>query len=295
MIITSMRHKSLTYIVTFLSLAMVLAGCGGGKNKEVLARIDDKYTVTLEDFQSRIEKLPPQYQDFINQNKKEFLDELVVDILLYNEAMKKNLAEDTDVKKVFEEAQKKILIARLLQDEVEKKITISDEDVSRYYAENKERFRTPESLRASHILVKSEAEANDVLAELKKGGNFEDLARERSVDPTAKEGGDIGYFTRRQLVPEFEEACFKMEVGETSGVVKTDFGYHIIKLTEKREPRVKEREEVQPAIEQALRRLKKKVVFNEFVEKLRERSRITINSELLTRIEEENPEQTKVD
>ena len=187
----------------------------------------------------------------------------------------------------MKEAKKKILIARLLKDEVEDKVKVSEEEIENYYNANKEDFTMPEVLRASHILVKTEKEAKDILSELSKNGNFEDLARSRSVDPTSKIGGDIGYFTRNQLVPEIEEVCYEMQVGEVSGVVKTRFGYHVIMLTERNEPRIKELPEVHDAIEQILARLKKRTFFNEYVTALKEKSQITINSNLLESMSEE--------
>ena len=281
------------YIIITI-LVLMLSGCAGPSDKDVLARIDRKNTITLAGFNERISKLPKRYQDVINKNKKEFLDEIIIDTLLYNEAVRKKLDRDDDVKKVIREAEKKILIARLLNEEVEEKIIVNEKDISAYYDANKEKFATPEALRASHILVKTEEEAGDILVELSNNRNFEALARGRSVDPSSKIGGDIGYFTRHQLVPEIEEICFNMQVGEISGIVKTKFGYHIIKLTERKPPRVKELAEVRDGIEQTLKRLKKKVLFNEFVTALKEKAQITINNNLLETISRE-PEQKPED
>ena len=189
-------------------------------------------------------------------------------------------------------AKKKIMIARLLQDEVGNKTSVSEEEIAEYYGGNQDQFTTPEVLRASHILVLKEDEAKNILVELSNGRNFEDLARSRSIDPSGKIGGDIGYFTRRQLVPEIEEVCFNMEPGEISGIVRTRFGYHIIKLTERKEPRVKDLSEVHDAIEQALARQKKKKLFTEFVSNLKEKSQITINRSLLDSISEKAPAET---
>lgn len=283
-----------TEIRIILSLALLasLGGCAGRQDKNVLARIDQKYTITLKDFNDRISKLPQRYQDVINKNKKQFLDEVIIDTLLYNEALRQKLDRDKEVMDVIEEAKKKIVIARLLQSDVEEGITITDVEIEEYYNANREKFAMPEVLRASHILVKTDGEANEVLAALSAGGNFEELARTHSVDPTASTGGDIGYFTKGQLVPEIEEACYNMQVGDISGVVKTQFGYHIIKLTEKREPHVRALDEVSDSIKQALQRLKKRALFNQFVTKLKEKSKISVNEKLLDDISlQEKPEE----
>ena len=86
-------------------------------------------------------------------------------------------------------------------------------------------------VKASHILVPSLDEANSVLSELKGGRDFESLARKYSSCPSGKEGGDLGFFSKGQMVKEFEEAAFKMKIGEVSKPVRTEFGYHIIKVT----------------------------------------------------------------
>lgn len=269
-----------------LVLISVTAGCGQQKEGEILASIDSRHEITLEDFNARIAKLPERYQETVNQNKRQFLDELIVDRLLYDEALKKNLDRDREVLEVVEEARKKILIARLLKEDVEDLVTIDESEMEAFYNANRESFNVPEVLRASHILVKTEGEANEIVAELKKGANFEELARKRSIDPTAKIGGDVGYFTENQLVPEFEEICFSLQPGELSEVVKTKFGYHVIMLTERKEPHVKDLSEVRDVVEQAIKRQKKAIRFNEYVERLKEESKITINDSLLETKEE---------
>ena len=282
-----MRQKAyLTIFAIILSVAFI-AGCRQEKKGEVLATIDSKHVITLKDFNDRVSKLPERYQEAVNQGKRQFLDELIVDMLLYDEAIKKKLGRDKEVIEVVEEAKKKILIARLLKEEVEDPITVSETEIESFYDANRESFSVPEVLRASHILVKTEGEANEIKLELGKGADFAELAKKRSIDPTAKIGGDVGYFTENQLVPEFEEICFSMQPGEVSKVVKTKFGYHIIMLTERQEPRIKDLSEVRGVIEQALKRKKRSVRFNEYVSRLKDQSKITINESLLENKEEE--------
>lgn len=291
----AMKPRLIIIIIVFLLIGVFTKGCAGNRNKDVLARINGKETITLSEFNDRISKLPPQFQEIINKNKKEFLEELIVDRLLYDEAVLRKLDGKKDVKELFNEAKRKILMARLLKQEVEDSVAVGEEDIENYYNANKDMFTTPETLRASHILVKTEKDANDVMVELANGRNFEDLARSRSLDPTSDIGGDIGYFTRNQLVPEIEEACFKMQPGEVSGIVKTRFGYHVIKLTERVEPRVRDISEVRDSVEGSLKRLKKKILFNEFVERLRGKSQITVNHELLKAVSDNDDSVEKPD
>jgi len=280
----------ISLLVATLSASILVTGCGKAGKKQTLVKIGKKDTITLEEFENRISRLPKRYQSVVKKNKQQFLDEIIVDTLLYKEAVNKKVDKNEDVKRLVNEAKRKIMIVQLLRDEVDGHNDVTDEEIQSYYNENQEKFTTPEVLRASHVLVKTEDEAKDILVELSNGRNFEDLARARSIDPTAKIGGDIGYFTRNQLVPEVEEACFSMQPGEISGIVNSKFGYHVIKLTERKEPALKDFEEVKDVIKQSLTRHKKKVRFNELVETLREKSEIVINNDLLESISEEETE-----
>ncbi|MFZ3589809.1 peptidylprolyl isomerase [Bacillus sp. DJP31] len=125
---------------------------------------------------------------------------------------------------------KKTLKVGLLQEKVAMKdVKVTDEEVEEHYNTLK-----PE-LKASHILVDDEAKAQEVKKKLDEGGSFEELAKEYSKDGSAAAGGDLGYFGAGKMVPEFEEAAYALKVGEVSGLVKSEFGYHIIKLTDRKE------------------------------------------------------------
>jgi peptidyl-prolyl cis-trans isomerase C len=116
---------------------------------------------------------------------------------------------------------------------------------------------------------------------LQNGADFEVVARAKSVDPTAQQGGDIGYFPKGQLMPEFERACAELEIGETSGLVQTKLGYHIIKLTDRREPRLKPVAEVKETIENELRASERRRMYDAMLEDLRSEAEIVIYEEKL--------------
>jgi peptidyl-prolyl cis-trans isomerase D len=128
-------------------------------------------------------------------------------------------------------------------DALRAKVTISPSDVERFYTSNLEQYTTPEQVRASHILLKTEgkdelevkARAEEILKQVKAGGDFAELARKHSEDEaSAKKGGDLDYFGRGRMVPEFDQVVFSMTPGQTSDLVKSQFGYHIIKLVDKK-------------------------------------------------------------
>ena len=155
-----------------------------------------------------------------------------------------------------------------------------------FYEANKDKFKSPPLWRASHILVGTEQEARDILAELSKGANFEDLARAHSMDATATRGGDVGYFRLGQVVPDFEKACLKLNVGELSDVVHTQFGYHVIKLTDKKEPVIESYDRVKAAIESELKKEKRSELFDKLVTKLRGKYGVEIKEDAVKSLNE---------
>ena len=117
---------------------------------------------------------------------------------------------------------------------------------SKVYDDAVKQMGNEQEVRARHILVPTEDEAKAILAEIKKGTDFAELAKQKSKDPgAAAEGGDLGYFTKEQMVPEFAEAAFKLDKGQVSEPVKTQFGWHIIKVEDKRTKPVPEFEQGQ--------------------------------------------------
>lgn len=269
-------------IIPILIMFMAVSGCGKSPDKSpVLASIGG-INITVSDFNERVSNLPARYREIIKKRKKEFLEELINDTLLYQEAVRKDLHKDEDVKKVIKEARKKILIARLLKDEVDDAINITDDDIAKFYEENKTRYMTPEIMRVSHILVPTRDEAEVILSKLNSGASFDEVARSKSVDPTAQRGGDIGYFPKGQLMPEFENACSTLAVNETSGIVKTKLGYHIIMLTDRREPKERPLEQVRDDMKSRIRKVKRQKIFNDLLGRLRKEITVDVNEEALS-------------
>ncbi len=270
---------------------MTVTGCGDFSKKNPVLATVGSYKITLADFNERISNLPARYREIVNKRTGEYLGELIHDTLLYQEALRKGKQQDKDVQKVIEEAKKKILIAKLLKDDIEDSIKISDEDIREFYRENASKYKTPELMRVSHILTPAKEDAVKVLEALEMGADFDGIARARSVDPTAQRGGDIGYFPKGQLMPEFEDACASLEIGEVSGVVKTKLGYHIIKLTDRIAPKDRPIEQVYELIKNEIYTSKKRKIFNELLEKLKKETKIEINDNVFA--SEDKPEEDK--
>jgi len=219
------------------------------------------------------------------KNKKSLLDDMIVESLFLEDAVRKGVDRDKEVRDILEEAKKKIIMAKFMKLEVDDKIKLSEEDMKKYYEGHLDQYKKPELWRASHILVASEAEAKDIAAALAGGKKFQELAKEKSIDATAARGGDVGYFRKGQVLPEFENACFALEVGQTSPVVHTQFGYHVIKLTDRTPESQQSFEEARPAIENDFRASKRNELFGRLVQELKNKYRVRVEDDAMKAID----------
>jgi len=289
----SKREKYILFTVLSgtILLTAVLSGCGRG-DSEVLVTIG-REKMTVGDFNENISNLPGRLRSVVTKRKEDYINKLVNDELLYQEALRSGIKKDKEVQAVIKQAEKKILIARLVQEKVDNAIEITDDEIAEDYVRNKGLYMTPEILRVSHILVPTQEEAEVLLGEIRAGASFEDVARAKSVDPTAQRGGDIGYFPRGQLMPEFEAPFADLEVGDISDVVKTRLGYHIIKLTDRKSPEVRPLEQVRDSIKARLYNLKRQEVFDSMLEDLKKKTKVRINEQALQRAGESEGDEDK--
>ena len=182
------------------------------------------------------------------EQKRDYLINYLVDVIVLSQAAEtQKLGDRPDVKRRLAFDHNRLLMESLLQDAG--KSALSDEAERKVYDEAVKQVKNEEEVHARHILVPTEDEANAILAQLKGGADFATLAKEKSKDPGAAEGGDLGYFTKEQMVPEFAEVAFKLGKGQLSDPVKTQFGWHIIKVEDKRIRPTPTFEQVKPQIE----------------------------------------------
>lgn len=202
-------------------------------NGKVLATVNGA-PITEEEVDLFIEGLGQRGQAYNNpQGKAVILEELIAQKLFLAEA-KKNLFEYEEGFKAELARVKERMLVNYAMEKTLGKITVSDDEMKKYYDENADKFKSGETVNASHILVAEEEMAKDLLAKINAGEiTFEDAAKNFSTCPSGKEGGSLGDFSRGQMVPEFDEACFTMDVGTVTGPVKTQFGYHLIRLNAK--------------------------------------------------------------
>jgi len=195
--------------------------------------------------------LPPQYRQAFNQIFP-FLVQRLIDLALIDKAATADgLADDQEVQdrvnKLTVDVMREVYMERFLADEV------SEEEVEARYQSYLDENPPEEEIHARHILLESEEEAREVIAQLDEGADFAELAEENSTGPSAAQGGDLGYFTGQQMVPNFAEAAFALEPGSyTSDPVQTEFGWHVILVEDKRTKAPPTFEQLEPQLKQEL-------------------------------------------
>lgn len=251
------NKKIFGLMLAIVIVGVALVGCSNGSSNstddEVVAKVGD-LTVTKSEF----------YEELVKQNGAQVLDVLIADKIMQAEVKKQNIdiskeeieADLEEMKEFYgsDEAlnqeldnygltlddvrnniKSNLQIERLLAPYIE----ISDEEIAEYFEENKASFGQEEQVKASHILVETEEEALDIKAKLDAGEDFAELAKEYSIDETnSEQGGALGYFAESRMVQEFSNAAFSLGVDEISDPVKTNFGYHIIRVEDRIEEKL---------------------------------------------------------
>jgi peptidyl-prolyl cis-trans isomerase C len=209
------------------------------------SRADALLSQVQKQAQARNQQLPPEIDKLVK-------DKVVTDEILTQEAERRGLAASPEYKQQMDLARQSILIG-MLQNDVDKKTVISDADVQKEYDKFKAQASGTE-YHARHILVDKEDDAKALIAQLKAGAKFEDLAKKFSKDPgSAEKGGDLDFAGPNAYVPEFSQAMVKLKKGEyTQEPVKTQFGFHVIKMEDTREAQFPPLAEVKPQIQQRL-------------------------------------------
>ncbi len=237
---------------------------------KILATVGN-IAITDEDVDQFLADLGPRGQGYNNaEGRKVVLQQLIASKLLLLEA-KRNLFEtEPEFKAELARVRDELLVGYATKKAIGS-VTVSDKDAEDYYNENKERFVNEEGVNASHILVETEEEALSILAKINAGEiTFEDAATEFSGCPSKANGGNLGDFGRGQMVPEFDVAVFAMEEGEISTApVKTQFGYHLIKLNKKNPAAEIPFAEIAPEIKDALLQEKRRTTYESKINQLK--------------------------
>jgi peptidyl-prolyl cis-trans isomerase C len=269
------RRRSIALAALLLLALPAASGCS--KNSEtpaasgpdpVIARVNG-VDIKESDLALAEEDVGAEMQAASPEAKREQLIAYLADVIMVTQAAeKKKLGDNPEFKRRLAFLRNKLLMGFELQEET--KAAITDDALRQTYNDALKSAGGQEEVHARHILVESEDEAKTILGELKAGADFAALAKEKSKDPGASAGGDLGYFTKDQMVPEFAEVAFKMYPGQLSNPVKTQFGWHIIKLEDKRAKQPPEFDQVKDQIEAFLARKAQ----SEFIGQLRQTAKI---------------------
>lgn len=236
--------------------------------QEILATVAG-VQITEADLDMFLRTIPQEQRKYASnpQFRGHFLEQMISLYAFAQLAEELNLEETEVYKKNIENAKRNIL-AQLAVEEIMKDITATEEEAKAFYEGNPQHFQKDATVSAKHILVAEEADCLAILEAIKNGKAFEDAAKESSTCPSGAQGGDLGEFGKGQMVKEFEEAAFAAEIGTVVGPVKTQFGYHLIKVEKKNEPSVVPYEEVAEKIKQTVLQQKQNQAYSEKLSEL---------------------------
>lgn len=237
---------------------------------KILAKVG-ALTVTEKEVDEFIAELGARGQGYSTpEGRRAILEQIISSKLLLIDARHNLYETEPEFKAELTKLRENLLI-NYAGNKVLSSVKLSDEDVKKYYEDNIDRFRQGETVNADHILVKSEEKALEILAKIESGElSFADAAKEYSTCPSGPRGGNLGDFGRGQMVPEFDTAVFELEVGTiTKAPVKTQFGYHLIKLNSKSEPSVMPYEDIAPQLSEMVLNEKRREAYERKINQLK--------------------------
>jgi len=274
------------FLLISLSLVLCAFLCASGAfaqqtktppDDEVLAKIGPK-TITEGDLKQMANAVPEKFRYYYQtpEGRRQTLDYIVNIYALAAEAEKEGLDKSPAAQKLLAFTRSDLL-ARLLLDKMTKDAPAPTEaDAKKYFELNKAEFSTPESIKLHHILVENEKEAKDVLARLKKGEKFADIASKVSICPSKAKGGDLDWMPKGSLVPEIEEVAFKMKKGQIEGPVKSKFGYHILYLEDSKPEEEASFDQVKDYIIEQIKYQKQQEQYEKIADSLRKKMNVQI-------------------
>jgi len=266
--------------VSVAAATLMLSGLAAS---DILATVDGK-NITKQDAQMFVRATAPgaSFDQLSPKQKKMITDRLVEKVLFTEAAKKEGIENKPEFKENLEKLKDELLVSLWMKEQM-KNTVVSDSEAKEFYEKNKDKFKVPESVRARHILVTDEKTAKEIIDQLKKlkgaelKEKFIELAKTKSTGPTGSKGGDLGTFSKGQMVPEFEEAVFKLKNGEITVVpVKTQFGYHVIFLEEKKPASTIPYEKVKEKIIQTLKQQQFQKKLAEVAKELKSKAKIDI-------------------
>ncbi len=284
--------REFVVLVLAVSIIFNIVGCGQRKDAggKVVAQINGR-EIRDDEFKMRFSRLSPslksKYSD--EKGKREFLEEIIKRELLLQEAKKAGIEKDQVLLERIEEMKERLILNEFLQREVEGRLVTTDKELEDYYNLHKEEFKSPDEAKISHILVKNEEDAKAVIKRLRKGSDFAKMAREISIDMATKDsGGEMGVIQKGKFHPQLDSVIFSANEGEVSDPVKTERGYHIIKVQKKIRGLPLSFNDAKNMLSQRYQIEKRNRAFEDLFTRLKSKANITISDENLKRTEADN-------
>ncbi|MGE5840431.1 MAG: peptidylprolyl isomerase [Deltaproteobacteria bacterium] len=266
------------------------------EDNPVLAKIGDR-EIRMSDLDRIIGYYDQERQALIQKNPQQklaLLRRLVQGTVLSDAARKSGFDKDPSIKEQIDFIMNDFLATEYVRKEVLSRITVTEEDMKLYYQAHQEEFRTPESVKASHVLIRVNPGASDdekkkarekaeaALKRIKDGEDFAKVASEVSEDPGSKtKGGDLGFFSKGRMVKPFEDAAFALKPGQLSDVVESPFGFHVIKVEDKKEAAIEPYDAVKDKVREKVTADMRKAKVEEFIDKAMKDAKVELKPEAL--------------
>jgi len=283
-----MKRGSLIFFLTFVAgMSVVFFGL----NLRSWAKAEDRVVATVNGVQITESQLNPLIEEFRQRSQKtvlkpddknQILKGMIRRTLILQQKEASDLRKEKKIVERVKDFENGLVVATFLERHVGQKLTVTEEEIKEYYEKNLQRFSSPPKVKARHILLRDRKEAEKVLAKLKKGEDFSQLAKEYSIDlPMAKEGGAMGTIEKGKGLPELEKVLFVLKVGEISDIVETRYGFHILTVDEIITTQYRPFEEVKESIRKGLLQQKEAKAFDEMAANLEKNAKIKIFEENL--------------
>lgn len=244
----------------------------------------DGIAITPEQLDSRIKAFPAQYAATLatKEGKIQVLEQMINEQVLLNTAKKSGVDKSEDYKTQLEIAKDQLAVALYIRNTIPQTIEVSEAEAKQYFDANPAQFKTTERRAVQQILVATEADAKAIVESLKKGDAMDAIAKTKSQDPgSAPNGGYIGWITKGQTVPEFEQAAFGTKVGDTPVIAKSQFGFHVIKVLEIQPEVTYTFEQAKQTIQTGLSNQKRQALLSDNVANARKKAKIVTNTDSL--------------
>lgn len=237
-------------------------------NEKILA-VSAGHEITEQELNDLIANYPPEQQIYLSDPnaKKEILEQLIGFHLFTKMAEEEKIKESKEYKETLAKMENE-LASHMAATSVIEKVTVEEDEARAYFDQNPAQFTADAQVKAKHILVDGEETAKQVAKEIANGKSFEDAAKEYSTCPSGEKGGDLGYFGKGQMAPEFEKAAFEAQAGQLLGPVKTQFGYHLIWVEDKKKEEAIEFSDIKGQLKEKLLQQKKQEAYLKAVKEL---------------------------